>query len=313
MPQPQRTTTLRPEQTTDTPSKPDIRTSQPSLVANTSIADKDDLVFADRQSGVVFTSGLIKASGDRVAVREFCKARGLAPTLHLVIPSSTSDSTAAAAAAAPTRATHVEQDPYGGENARPDLLPVLPSFALTLPSPSTVESPILYPTSVKRTFTRESYLDEVERAPRHMRIPYLPQYCAHTLRPFVPLTKCALCEIQILACETWWNSRNHDGMATAAAAGLKRLLCVPQVLPADCTPTIRSIYYALGLPLGNLDESCIDWEVVDVIMFLPSRPSRWNRTREPPAAAFLESSSSSSRSRIRVMFRRARRFLSTQR
>ena len=252
-------------------------------------------------------------------MREFCKARGLAPTLHLVIPSSsssTSDS-AAAAAAAPTRAIYVdvEQDPYGGENAGPDLLP---SIALTLPSPSIVpESPILYPTSVKRTFTRESYLDEVERAPRHMRIPYLPQYCAHTLRPFVPLTKCALCEIQILACETWWNSRNHDGRATAAAAGLKKLLCAPQVLPAECTSTIRSIYYALGLPLGKLDETCIDWEVVDVIMFLPSRPSRWSRSRQPPplAAAYLASSpsllSSSSRSRIRVMFRRARRFFST--
>jgi hypothetical protein len=45
-----------------------------------------------------------------------------------------------------------------------------------------------------------------------MRIPHLPQYCAHTLRPFVPLTDCALCEIQIPACEIWWNSRHHhDG------------------------------------------------------------------------------------------------------
>ena len=306
------TTSRRPDQQTT-----DIRTSQSSsLAVNTSIANNDDPVFADRQSGVIFTSGLIRASGDRVAVREFCKARRLAPTLHLVIPSSSFPaSDPAAAAAAPTRATHVEHDPYGEKNAYSDLLPVLPSFALTLPSPSTgPESSILYPTSVKRTFTRESYLDEVERAPRHMRIPHLPQYCAHTLRPFVPLTKCALCEIQILACEIWWNSRNHDGMAMS---GLKRLLCVPQVLPADCTPIIRSIYYALGLPLGSLDESCIDWEIVDVIMFVPSRRSRWNCSRQPqpPAAAFLVSSSSSSlsrsRSRMRLIFRRARRFFST--
>jgi hypothetical protein len=135
-----------------------------------------------------------------------------------------------------------------------------------------------------------------------MRIPYLPQYCAHTLRPYVPLTKCALCEIQILACETWWNSRNP----------MKRLLRVPQVLPADCTPTTRSIYYALGLPLGKLDESCIDWDVVDAIMFIPGRPPRRLCGRQLPAAIFRESSSptTSPRSRIRVLFRRARRFFS---
>ena len=215
-------------------------------------------------------SGLIRASGDRVAVREFCKARRLAPTLHLqvVIPPFASGSTAA-----PTHATHVEQDPYEGENACPDLLPVLPSFALTLPSPSTVlESPALYPTSVQRTFMRESYLDEVERVPHHMRIPTSPS-TVHTLRPFVPVIKCELREIQILARETWWKSRNHDSMATSTVAGLKRLLCVPQVLPADCTPTIRSIYYSLGLPLCIFDEPCINREVVDVIMFPSSRPS----------------------------------------
>ncbi|KAF8492762.1 hypothetical protein F5888DRAFT_1636916 [Russula emetica] len=241
-------TTLRPRTTqgnqfTGTP-KPDNRTSQSSLLLfNT--ADKVDPVFADRQSGVIFTSGLVRASGDSVKVREFCKARGLAPTLHLVIPSA-SDSVAVA----PTSATNIEQQAATSSNGRESSTVYcppgpFPTFALTLASPTTTpQSPIHYPTSVQRTFSRLSYFKEVNRAPRHMRIPHLPQYCAHTLRPFVPLTKCALCEIQILACETWWNSRHHDNMATATAAGLKRLLCVPQVLPADCTPTTRSILRA---------------------------------------------------------------------
>jgi hypothetical protein len=291
-------TTLRPginrgDQFTGTPTpKPETRTSQSPLTV--SIADKADPVFADRQSGVIFTSGLIRATGDHVTVREFCKARGLAPTLHLVIPSTASYS----AAAAPTGATNDVEETF-----RPP--PIVPSFSLTLPSPTaTPPSPIHYPSSIQRTFTRLSYYKEVDRAPRHMRIPHLPQYCAHTLRPFVPLTKCALCEIQILACETWWNSRNpkHN-------AGLKRLLCAPQVLPADCTPTTRSIYYALGLPFGDLDESCIDWDVVDAIMFMPSRPPRRYLGCQLPAAAFV--GSSSSRSRMRVLFRRFRRFFST--
>ena len=173
-----------------------------------------------------------------------------------------------------------------------------------------------YPTSIQRTFTYLSHFKEALHVPRNMRIPHLPQYCAHTLRPFVPLTDCALCEIQIPACEIWWNSRHHhdgDGMATATAAGLKRLLRVPQVLPADCTPTTRSIYYALGLPLGELDESCIDWDVVDAIMFMPSRPPRRLCGGRLPATASSGSStsSSSSRLRIRVLFRRARHFFST--
>lgn len=181
-----------------------------------------------------------------------------------------------------------------------------PTFALTLPSPNAIApSPIDYPTSVQRTFRRHSYIEEVFRAPRHMRIPHLPQYCIHTLRPFVPLTKCALCEIQILACETWWNSRNPK-----LNARMKRLLRAPQVLPADCTTTTRSIYYALGLPLGNLDESCIDWDVVDAILFMPSRRPRhyFRRQYLEPKYFGSSSSSSSSRSSMRVLFRRARRF-----
>ena len=142
----------------------------------------------------------------------------------------------------------------GGGNTH---LNLLPSFALTHSPPGTVpESPILYLST--KTFHARILLRRSGTCATPQADPLLPQHCAHTLRPFVPLTKCELCEIQILACETWWKSRNHDGMAMLAAVGSKRLLCVPQVPPAECTPTIRSIYYALGLPLGNLDESCID-------------------------------------------------------
>ena len=236
-------------------------------------------------------------------MREFCKARGLAPTLRLVIPLAPDS-----AVVAPTIATDAKQQrpsPLNGSRiSRPT--PTLPSFSLTLASPTTtLQSPIHYPTSVHTTFTRLSYLKEASRAPRHTRIPYLPQYCAHTLLPFVPLTKCALCEIQILACETWWNFRNPT------ASGLKRSLQVPQVLPADCTQTSRSIHYALGLPLGELDESCIDWDIIDAIMFIPSRPLRRRRDRQLLMTIFREPSSSSSRSRVRVLIRRAHRFFST--
>lgn len=81
------------------------------------------------------------------------------------------------------------------------------------------------------------------------------------------------------------------------------MLCAPQVLPADCTPTTRAIFYALGLPLGRLDESCVDWDVVDAIMFIPSRPlPRRSNSKKPPAVR------GSSSSRIRVLFRLARHF-----
>lgn len=85
-----------------------------------------------------------------------------------------------------------------------------------------------------------------------------------------------------------------------------RMLCAPQVLPADCTPTTRAIFYALGLPLGRLDESCVDWDVVDAIMFIPSFPPCRKGSSKMAAAA-----RGSSSSRIHVLFRRARHFFST--
>ncbi|KAH9987695.1 hypothetical protein BJV77DRAFT_772103 [Russula vinacea] len=309
----------------------------PHTPATTCTSQPSPLVFADRDSGVVFSSGLIRASGDRVTAHEFRKARTrggrrLAPTLHLVIPSPS-------AAALTTITTEQQQAPSekdvvveGGS------CPSLPSFALTLASPITPRSPIHPQTDPPNPFTRASYYAQVARAPRHptsrnnnttrrMRIPYLPQYCAHTLRPFVPITSsnCPLCAIQLLACETWWNSRSshththtHTHTPRPPSSNLKHrdgleegegwpmsmmMLCAPQVLPADCTPTTRAIFYALGLPLGRLDESCVDWDVVDAIMFIPSRPLPRRSNSKKPAAV-----RGSSSSRIRVLFRRARHF-----
>ena len=130
--QSQRTITFRPDQTTDTPNS-DIRTSQSSLVVNTSIADKDDTVFADRQS----VPDQSKRRPRRSArILQGTRTRSHPPPRH---PLSASDSTVA-----PARATHVEQDLFWGENACPYLLPVLPTLPLHSPLPSTVlESPIL--------------------------------------------------------------------------------------------------------------------------------------------------------------------------
>src|SRR6266436_4432136 len=180
-------TTSRPritrgEPIASTTPKPNTCTSQPHsfLDANTPIADNPDPVFADCQSGVIFTSGLIRATGDRVTVREFCKAHGLAPTLHIVPPPSPSPPTSHPATATTPTTSHSNEQPP------------LPSFALTLASPITVpHSPIHPPNLPPRSFTRLSYYKEISRAPRHMRIPYFPQYCAHTIRPYVPLSNCA--------------------------------------------------------------------------------------------------------------------------
>jgi hypothetical protein len=54
----------------------------------------------------------------------------------------------------------------GRKSARP---PELYRESLTLASPTTApHSPIHYPTTIQRTFTRLSYFKEAFRAPRHM-------------------------------------------------------------------------------------------------------------------------------------------------
>jgi hypothetical protein len=57
---------------------------------------------------------------------------------------------------------------------------------------------------------------------------------------------------------------------------------------------MRAIHYALGLPLGELDRKCVDWDVVESIIFMP-RPCR-----------VIKKASVRASSRVRGLFRRAR-------
>lgn len=313
---------------------PDTRTSQSSSLDSIADRDNDDdgtaFVFADRASGVVFSSGLITASGDRVTAHEFRKApRALAPTLHLFIPSESPTTIKEWPASSKDKDREEERDCTSYLSAP------LPSFALTLASPITSpRSPIHLPSPPDKPFTHASYYAQVMRArsppSSTQRIPYLPQYCAHTLRPFIPPTNCPLCAIQLLACETWYNSRNtqtqtqthihadthapprplsknRGGESRSKMTVTMTRLRAPQVLPADCTPTTRAIFYALGLPLGKLDESCVDWDVIDATMFIPGCPTpRRGGSKKATAAARRWSSS-----RIHLLFRRARHFFGT--
>ena len=206
----------------------------------------------------------------------------------------------------------------------------LPSFTLTLASPvMSPRSPIHAPPPPGKPFTHASYYAQVARARAPpcstRRIPYLPQYYAHTLRPFIPLTNCPLCAIQLLASKTWYNSRSiHTITHTHTHAGthtpplplskirggecrskmMMTMLCMPQVLPADCTPTTCAIFYALRLPLGKLDESCVDWDVVDTIMFIPSCPSLRHGSSKNATATVRRPSSSC----IHLLFHRVHHF-----
>ena len=65
---------------------------------------------------------------------------------------------------------------------------------------------------------------------------------------------------------------------------------------------MRAVYYALGMPLGELDQSCVDWDVIKSIVFMP-RAYRMG-IKVSKKAAGRESS------RIRGLFRRARRVFS---
>jgi len=146
-----------------------------------------------------------------------------------------------------------------------------------------------------------SYYALAARAPPTSRVPYLPQHCSHTLRPFAPLSSCKLCALQLLACETWWHSRNgnDDNSNHGAAAGAT--LCAPQVLPAACTPTTRAIFYALDIPLGELDQSCVDMDVAESIVLI-SRSAAQRRVNKKSVVR-------ASSSRMRVLFRRMRHIL----
>ncbi|KAI0297552.1 hypothetical protein B0F90DRAFT_1738050 [Multifurca ochricompacta] len=248
----------------------------------TSEKEQTTAAFVDRDSGVVF-SHLYKANGERITVQEFQrKTEGeLAPTLRLVIPSSPS-----------TTPAYEEKEE---ENSGFDL----PCFALTIPSPSSPRSPVI-PPSPMEPFTRVSYITAAACAPSTMRVPYLPQFCPHTIRPHVSPRSCQVCTLQLLACDIWWYSR------------CETRLCAPLLLPATLTPTTRAIYYALELPLGNLDQSCIDWDVVEVILFMRRGATAPAANASPRSCKGHHPVVQSVRvsSRIRMLLRRARHIMS---
>ena len=87
-----------------------------------------------------------------------------------------------------------------------------------------------------------------------------------------------------------------------------------------CTPAKRAVFYALGIPLGELDLSCIDWDVVEAILFVRRRGGCHGDIARPPSrraaaarsgkkTAFLGERASSSR--ICMLFHRARQFPNT--
>jgi hypothetical protein len=78
-------------------------------------------------------------------------------------------------------------------------------------------------------------------------------------------------------------------------------LQAPAVLPATCSVETRSIYYALGIPLGEIDLSCVDREIVKSVI-IPRRTAAVYRGVKKPATRRS--------SRIRTMFRRAGHVLS---
>ncbi|KAH9024408.1 hypothetical protein EDB84DRAFT_1506745 [Lactarius hengduanensis] len=237
------------------------------------------VAFVDHDSGVVISS-LYTASGERITTHEFQSKprRVLAPTLYLVIPSTSTGSTG------------------------------LPNFALTLPSPiSPTSSPVLLPPP--SPFTRASYLAAAALAPPSSRVPSLPhQRCPHmlfrlTAAPPQHNRCCALCSTQQLACEIWWGTRGS-------------MLCAPQLPAAASTPTTRAVYYALGLPLGRLERACVDWDVVATISFMRQtlRSSRCTSSscgvsvKSKPADVVTRAPAPSRI--LRVFVRRARRVLS---
>ena len=145
----------------------------------------------------------------------------------------------------------------------------LPSFALTVPSPISPTHPLLPILPAPSPFTREAYLVAAASAPSTSRVPSLPpQRCPHMLY-LLPSNCCARCELQQLACEIWWGSRGA-------------MLCAPQVPAAACTPKMRAVYYALGLPFGHLESACVDLDAVTAISFMrqPSRSRRSSKSSD---------------------------------
>jgi len=229
-----------------------------------------------------YISSSLAAVHPHNTAQEPVKAKRRRPHLRIIVPSS-SRSTPAPGPTATAADTSTKQP------RRP-----LPIFTITPPTPITPLSPIHPSSPTDPPYTPRSYHDLACRAPSRARVPYLPRYCPHSLYALVSAraSGCPLCTVQLLACDTWWWS-------SSARSGT---LQAPRVLPAECTSTMRAVYYALGMPFGELDRSCVDWDVIKSIVFIP-RAYRIgiNNSKKP---AVRESS------RIRGLFRRARRVFS---
>jgi hypothetical protein len=95
----------------------------------------------------------------------------------------------------------------------------------------------------------------------------IPQCCARTLRPFGPPSQMRSmrnpnpCLRNLVGNPIIPSTTRGKGCSVHHRSSLRTV-----------RRRTRSIYYALGIPLGDLDESCIDWDVIDAIMFMPSRP-----------------------------------------
>jgi hypothetical protein len=166
-------------------------------------------------------------------------------------------------------------------------------------TPITPRSPVHHPsytTEIKVAYTLTSYYDLARRAPLTERVPYLPQFCPHTAQPFVPpcTSGCARCSVQLLACDIWFSS-------ASASTDAHRAL---PVLPAKCTVEMRSVYYALGISLGEHDRSLVDQNIVKSIIIL-RRTAVAFRVRGDRKSAVRGSS------RTRTLFRRVCHVLST--
>jgi hypothetical protein len=78
-------------------------------------------------------------------------------------------------------------------------------------------------------------------------------------------------------------------------------LRAPAVLPSTCDVETRSIYYALGIPLGELDRLCVDQDIVKSIV-IPRRTALVCRNNKQTVVR--------GSSRMRTFVRRARHVLS---
>lgn len=164
--------------------------------------------FVDEDSGTVF-SRVQHASGGCVVPEHFvleCSSIKSSLSLHIGSPPP---------CAAADLDAHIES---------------LPSFVLTLPTPTSPHSPIFSPGV---HFTTEKFINAAEAAALKDQAPMLPQ-CNHGQAGKL----CRACEMQLLACRVWF--QNADGGARAA-------LREPFVRPAQSTVRTRAILASLGV------------------------------------------------------------------